>query len=148
MVVTIVVFFSLSEQLIILLCEKKAGSHGFHHFLAHKESLSSNIQTEQINNKNTFTISCYHCKFNSLNLPDILARSLSSKFCFLSLALQYLYGQTKTALLIQTDFANATGNTLHDVDLHFMGAPSRVGKKDELQPTRSEVGDLQLVWFF
>lgn len=103
-VVTIVVFFSFSEQLIILLCERKAGSYGFHHvFLAHKGSLSSIIQTEQINNNNTLTTSCYQCKFNSLNLPDILARSLSSKFCFLILALQYLYGQTRIALLIQTE---------------------------------------------
>lgn len=101
-VVTIVGVFSFSEQLIILHCERKAGSYSFHHvFLAHKGSLSSIVQTEQINNKPTPTASCYHCELNSLNLPGILARSLSSKFCFLVLALQYLYGQTKIALLIQ-----------------------------------------------
>lgn len=83
-VVTIVVFFSFSEQLIILLCERKAGSYGFHPgFLAHKGSLSSIIQTGQINIKNTLTTSCYHCIFNTLNLPDILASSLSSKLSFL-----------------------------------------------------------------
>lgn len=102
-VVTIVVFFSFSEQLIILFCERKAGSYDFHHFLADKGSLNSIIQTEQINNKNTLTISCYHCKFSILNLPDTLSRNLGSTFCFLILVLQYLCGQTKTAMLIQTE---------------------------------------------
>lgn len=149
MVVTIVVFFSFSEQLIILLCERKAGSYGFHPgFLAHKGSLSSIIQTGQINIKNTLTTSCYHCIFNTLNLPDILASSLSSKLSFLILVLQYLYGQTKIALLIWRDFTNTTGNILRVVGLHFMGAPPRVGEEDELQSASSEVGDLQLVWFF
>lgn len=57
----------------------------------------------QINNKNTLTISCYHCKFSILNLPDTLSRNLGSTFCFLILVLQYLCGQTKTAMLIQTE---------------------------------------------
>lgn len=72
-------------------------------FLADKGSLNSIIQTEQINNKNTLTTSCYDCKFNILNLPDTLARSLGSNFCFLILVLQYLYGQTTTAMLIQIE---------------------------------------------
>lgn len=86
-----------------LLLRGKLAAMVFTIFLADKGSLNSIIQTEQINNRNTLTISCYHCKFNILNLPDTLARSLGSRFCFLILVLQYLYGQTKTAMMIQTE---------------------------------------------
>lgn len=75
----------------------------FTNFLADKGSLNSIIQTERINNNNTPTVSCYRCKFNNLNLPDTLARTSGSKFCFLILVLQYLYGQTMTAMLIETE---------------------------------------------
>lgn len=37
------------------------------------------------------------------------------------------------------DFTKATGNILHDMDLHFMGVPPMVEEEDELQSARSEV---------
>lgn len=72
-------------------------------FLADKGSLNSIIQTEQINNKNTLSISCYHYKFNIWNLPDNFGQIFSWNFCFFILILQYLYDQTKTAMFIQTE---------------------------------------------
>lgn len=45
----------------------------------------------------------------------------------------------------QRYFTKETVNILWDVDLHFMGALPILGKEDDLQSTRSEFGDLQLV---